>query len=461
MGASGDKLKAKEKIGYAMGDVGSLLVFGLVQSVLQKYYTDVLDLRIVQVMMLFTIARIWDAINDPMWGAIVDRMPERKDGRYRHWIVVFAIPVVLSAILMFVKIPGLSRNGYFIWATVTYILFGMIYTCINIPYGSLAQVMSVNAKDRSSLSVFRSVGSVFGGMPAMALISMCYITTAGGIKVMSYKKIIIGVIIISVLSLLAYGLCYIWTRERVSRPPMAKRKFSDIWPTIKVLMTSRPYMAICFVGMLYLASQMFAQSYYSYLFDYYFDKPSLAMLPIVCQYLPVALLMFGMGPLAGRISKRGLCSVGIGVSGVSSLIIYFTHTHNAWVFIGLCLLVGVGNSFIFLLLWSLMGDAMEYNKVYKNVHDDATGYSFFTLMRKIGQTIAAILVNASLMKIGYKDNVLNTDAITDEILDTMYDHSVLIPAVLYLLIFVLLVFVYPLGRKAVEKLDKDKISASK
>ena len=260
MGDSGDKLRAKEKIGYAMGDVGSLLVFGLVQSVLQKYYTDVLDLRIVQVMMLFTIARIWDAINDPMWGAIVDRMPERKDGRYRHWIMVFAIPVVLSAILMFVKIPGLSRNGYFIWATVTYILFGMIYTCINIPYGSLAQVMSVNAKDRSSLSVFRSVGSVFGGMPAMALISMCYITTATGLKVMSYKKIIIGVIIIAALSFLAYALCYIWTRERVSRPPMAKRKLSDIWPTIKVLLTSRPYMAICFVGMLYLASQMFAQS---------------------------------------------------------------------------------------------------------------------------------------------------------------------------------------------------------
>ena len=456
MGNSGDRLKAKERIGYAMGDVGSLLVFGLVQSVLQKYYTDVLDLRSVQVMILFTVARIWDAINDPMWGAIVDRMPEHKDGRYRHWIIVFAIPTVLSAILMFVRIPGLSRNQYFIWATVTYILFGMIYTCINIPYGSLAQVMSVNAKERSSLSVFRSVGSVFGGMPAMVLISMCYVTMDNGLKVMSYSKIITGVLIIAVLSLLAYGLCYLWTRERVSRPPVDKRKFSDIWPVIKVLLTSRPYMAICFVGMFYLASQMFAQSYYSYLFDYYFNKPSFAMLPIVCQYLPVAILMFVMGPLTAKISRRGLCSVGIGVSGIASLAIYFTHTHNAWVFIGLCLLVGVGNSFIFLLLWSLMGDAMEYNKVYKNIHDDATGYSFFTLMRKIGQSVAAILVNASLMKIGYKDNVLNTSAITEDILNTMYAHSVLIPAVLYMLIFLLLVFVYPLGKKAVEKLDKDK-----
>ena len=311
--------------------------------------------------------------------------------------------------------------------------------------------MSVNAKERSSLSVFRSVGSVFGGMPAMVLISMCYVTMDNGLKVMSYSKIITGVLIIAVLSLLAYGLCYLWTRERVSRPPVDKRKFSDIWPVIKVLLTSRPYMAICFVGMFYLASQMFAQSYYSYLFDYYFNKPSFAMLPIVCQYLPVAILMFVMGPLTAKISRRGLCSVGIGVSGIASLAIYFTHTHNAWVFIGLCLLVGVGNSFIFLLLWSLMGDAMEYNKVYKNIHDDATGYSFFTLMRKIGQSVAAILVNASLMKIGYKDNVLNTSAITEDILNTMYAHSVLIPAVLYMLIFLLLVFVYPLGKKAVEK----------
>ncbi|MBQ7465916.1 MAG: MFS transporter, partial [Oscillospiraceae bacterium] len=155
-------IKARDKIGYAMGDLASCLVFGLTQSVLNKYYTDVLELSVLSVMVMTIIARIWDAINDPLWGRIIDGARVRPDGRYRHWLKVFAVPVALSAILMFVKIPGLSGSGYLAYAYVTYILFGMLYTCINIPYGSMAQVITSDDKERSSLSVFRSIGSTFG-----------------------------------------------------------------------------------------------------------------------------------------------------------------------------------------------------------------------------------------------------------------------------------------------------------
>ena len=141
---------AKDKIGYAMGDFASVLVFGLVQSVLQKYYTDVLGISVVSIMVMFIVARIWDAINDPLWGRIIDGARVWPDGRYRHWLKVFAVPVALSAILMFVKIPGLTEKGYLIYAYVTYILFGMLYTCINIPYGSLAQVITSDEKERTS-----------------------------------------------------------------------------------------------------------------------------------------------------------------------------------------------------------------------------------------------------------------------------------------------------------------------
>lgn len=70
----------RDKIGYAMGDLASLLVFGLVQSVLQKYYTDVLGIGVVSIMVMFIIARVWDAINDPLWGRIIDRIPPAPDG---------------------------------------------------------------------------------------------------------------------------------------------------------------------------------------------------------------------------------------------------------------------------------------------------------------------------------------------------------------------------------------------
>ena len=119
-------IKAKDKIGYLMGDFGSLCVFGLVQSVLQRYYTDILQINIVSIMTMMIVARIWDAINDPIWGRIIDGAKPGPDGRYRRWIKIFAVPVAVSAVLMFIKIPGLTQGQYLAYAYVTYILFGCI-----------------------------------------------------------------------------------------------------------------------------------------------------------------------------------------------------------------------------------------------------------------------------------------------------------------------------------------------
>ena len=445
----------RDKIGYAMGDLASLLVFGLVQSVLQKYYTDVLGIGVVSIMIMFIIARIWDAINDPLWGRIIDRIPPAPDGRYRRWLKILAVPVALSAVLMFVKIPGLSEGGYLAYAYVTYILFGMLYTGINIPYGSLAQVITSDDRERSSLSVFRSIGSTFGAMPAMLLISFCYVKNANGTAVMSYSKILTGAIIISAVSVLAYLLCYRWTTERVPTKPTPKEK-GQTWKVIKILLHSRPYMAVCLVGMLFLAAQMFSQSYNTYLFNYYFNAPGLSMMPTVCQYLPVAVIMLFAGKLGARFGRREVCAYGMLMAGVCNLALYLVGGTNVWMFLAVCLLSGIGNAFIFLLVWAIATDAIDHNEVSYGLHDEATSYAFFTFMRKLGQTIAAILVNMALLRIGYTDNVLNTANITGGTLDMMFTDSVLIPAVLYFLIFVILRFMYPLGREKIAQLQKEK-----
>ena len=448
----------KDKIGYAMGDFASLLVFGLVQSVLQKYYTDVLQISIVSVLIMFVVARVWDAINDPLWGRIIDGAKRKEDGRYRRWLKIFAIPVALAAVLMFVRIPGMSETGNFIWATVTYILFGMLYTCINIPYGSLAQVITSDDKERTALSVFRSIGSTFGAMPAMVLISMCYIKTADGRSVMSYSKILTGTAVIAVFSVLAYFLCYRWSKERVVTSPAPKEK-GQTAKVIGALLKSRPFMAVSIASMLFLAAQMFAQSYYSYLFNYYFNAPSLTMLPTVCQYLPVAVIMFFAGKMGNRFGRRDVCAYGMLVAGAFNLVLYLMGTRNVWLYLLVCLMSGIGSAFMFLLVWALATDAIDYNEVTYGVHDEATSYAFYTFMRKLGQTVAAVLVNLALLRIGYTDNVLNTANITDSILKRMYADSVLIPAVLFLLVFAILRFIYPLGKKRIAELQVQKEEA--
>ena len=448
---------AKDKIGYAMGDVASCLVFGLVQTVLQKYYTDVAGIGIVSIMVMFIVARIWDAINDPIWGRIIDGAKVYSDGRYRHWVKIFALPVAVSAVLMFLDIRGLSQGAKLAYAYVTYILFGMLYTCINIPYGSLAQVITSSDKERSSLSVFRSIGSTFGAMPAMVLISMCYVKTANG-REMSYQKILIGVIAIAVVSVLAYLLCYGWSKERVETRPAPKQKGQTL-KVIKILLKSRPFLAVCFASMLFLAAQMFAQSYNTYLFDYYFEAPGLTMLPTVCQYLPVAVIMFFAARLGNKFGRRDVCAYGMLIAGGFNLVIYLTHTHNVWLYLLGCLMSGIGSAFIFLLVWALATDAIDYNEVTYGLHDEATSYAFYSFMRKLGQTVAAVLVNTALLRIGYTDNVLNTANIGDATLSRMFADSLLIPAVLFLLVFAILRFVYPLGKKRIEELQVQKEEA--
>ena len=454
-------IKARDKIGYAMGDLASCLVFGLTQSVMNKYYTDLLQVSVLSVMIMTIIARIWDAINDPIWGRLIDGAKPRSDGRYRHWLKVFAVPVALAAILMFVRIPGLSGGGKLAWIYVTYILFGMLYTCINIPYGSLAQVITSSDKERSSLSVFRSIGSTFGAMPAMVLISICYVKLADGSSQMDYKKVLIGVVVIALLSVLAYMLCYVWTKERVPSEP-APREKGQTMKVIRTLLKSRPFMAVSLASMLFLAAQMFGQGYNAYLFDHYFHRTGLTMLPTVFQYLPVAVVMLFATRLGNKLGRREVCSYGVLLAAVFYIALFVLALFgvtNVWLYLAACLASGVGTAFIFLLVWALATDAIDYNRVTYGLNDEATSYAFYSFMRKLGQTVATILINVPLLRIGYEGSKLRTEGLTEDKLQSMYNSSVMIPAVLFLLVFLLLRFYYPLSKKRIDELqiEKEKI----
>ena len=456
--ASTSGIGAKDKIGYAMGDLASCLVFGLTQSVLNKYYTDVLEISVLSVMIMTIIARIWDAINDPIWGRIIDGAKPRKDGRYRHWIKVFAVPVALAAVLMFADVRGFSAGGRLAWIYFSYILFGMLYTCINIPYGSLAQVITSDDRERSSLSVFRSIGSTFGAMPAMALASMCYVKLADGRRVMDHTRVFVGACVIAALSIVFYFLCYRWSKERVDTNP-APREKGQTAKVIKTLLKSRPFMAVSVASMLFLAAQMFGQGYNTYLFHHYFNKPGLTMLPTVFQYLPVAVIMFFATRLGNRFGRREICSWGILLAAAFYLALFVLAIFGitpVWMYLAACLMSGIGTAFIFLLVWVLATDAIDYNKVTYGLNDEATSYAFYTFMRKLGTTVATILINVPLLRIGYNGSELKTEGLSESALRTMYNFSVMIPAVLFLLVYLALRFWYPLSKKRVEELQLQK-----
>src|SRR5690554_2089282 len=156
------KLSIREKIGFALGDGAANIAWRVVSTFLFIFYTDVFGLQPAAVGLLMLIARTSDGVSDLLMGVVGDRTRSRY-GKFRPWILWTAIP--LGAILsMLFTAPDLSYTGKIVYAYSTYIIFTLVYTANNIPYGALMAVMTGDDKVRTSLGSYRMVGAFGGGM---------------------------------------------------------------------------------------------------------------------------------------------------------------------------------------------------------------------------------------------------------------------------------------------------------
>lgn len=463
-------LKGKDYLGYALGDAAGCLVFSLVTSVLQKYYTDVFHLSPLFIMLMFIGARVWDAVNDPMMGRICDTCKPSKSGKYKRWFLYAAAPLSISAILMFVKWPGLGgENNYIgtcIYATITYVLFGMCYTMLQIPYGSLANVVTTDATERNKLSVFRSIGAAVGSIPIFILLSFIYkqrldangnpVVGENGkvITDMQYKPVIIGVIVISICSALMMVLTYYLNKERVVSTTVTKAK-GTTKKILKNLLSSRSFVAVSIAAMLLLAGQMFTQSFYLYLFNDYFNANWMNLASQACTYSPMIIFMFFLPKLARKYGKKEIAQIGTLGAALANLVLFFLKDMDPKklivVFLILCFVSGIGLTTLVMQLWSMAGDAIDEIEVTYGSKDDGTAYSIFNFFRKLGQVVAAVCVNGALLGMNYK---YEKGAVqTYENLRTMYNLATLIPAILFGLMALTLFVWFPLNKAKVEKLQ--------
>ena len=143
------KLSVKEKLGYGLGDMASNIVYQAVINVLMYFYTDVYGIEAAAAGTLMIAVRFFDAILDPMMGAVADRTRTRW-GRYRPWLLWSAIPYGVFAVTAFIT-PNASTGTKLVYAYISYGLLMAAYTAVNIPYSALAGVMTSDKDERSGL----------------------------------------------------------------------------------------------------------------------------------------------------------------------------------------------------------------------------------------------------------------------------------------------------------------------
>ncbi len=446
-------IKFKDKIGYAMGDMGGLMTFGLVSAFLNMFYTDVLGISAGKITVLMLVARVWDAINDPMWGAFVDSRKPTKFGRFRPYILWASFPMAVAAFLMFTKIPGLSDNQYLIYAYITYIIYGMMYTGVNIPYGSLASVITDDEIERSSLSMWRSIGAGIGGLPAQILLPLVVYSTVMGAdgkeaKVLDPSKLSLSVGILCILSIAVFIAHFRLTKERIQLPAAQKQENYNVFKTMGVLVKNKPFIVLCIVSMLLICFQMYTQTVYNYLFKNYFGKPGLYSIVTICTYLPMAMFLPFMSKLIRKFGKKEICSAGLAFAAVINIIMYLMRftplVENPYAFLALVFLSGAGQTFLVLEVWALVMDVIDYQEFLSGRREEGTSYSFYSFARKIGQTIAGAGASGVLGIIGYDGKLASQSA---EVLAKLYDAATILPAILLTVMFVLLAFCYKLSKK--------------
>ena len=469
-------LKGKDYIGYALGDFAGCLCFSTITTLLQKYYTDVLGLTPLFIMIMFIVARVWDAINDPIMGRIVDLRKPDKRGRYRIWMKWIAIPLAIATILVFLPgqnivnfLGGPGGVGICIYATVTYILFGMLYTVHQIPYGSLASVVTTDEKERNKLSVFRSVGAALGSIPVLIITFIWAknkLDEAGNpvigengkpITQVQHLPIIIGVAVICVLAAVLLFLAYRNNKERVVAKPKAKPEKGETAKIVKSLLKNRNFVAVCLIGLLLLAGQMFTQSFYTYLFNDLFAANWMNMVSMVCTYAPMAVLMLFAGKIVRKFGKKSFCAVGGFIAGGANLALVFLKgpiMNAPWLFLVFCFIAGCGLSVLTLEIWALATDAIDDVEVKTGSRNDGTAYSVFMFFRKLGQVVAAIAVNGALIGMAYKAGPGEVQ--TAETLNVMYYMATIIPAVMFALMGVVCLVLYGLNKKKTAELQVEK-----
>ncbi len=457
-----EKLSAKNIIGYALGDTGGVLAFGVISTFLNVYYTDVFGIDPAKLTILFLVARLWDAINDPMMGAFVDSRKPNPKGRFRPWVYRFSWAMMVSLILLFLPINDIipNFNHYLLYAYITYIFYGMMYTGVNIPYGSMATVMTRDIKERSTLSMARTFGAGIGQMAGSVILPLVvYSTASNGAKYLDNHKMFSAILVIVLLQLVAYQLNYRLTRETVIAPP--KEKGDTVFTVLGSLVKNRPFVTLSLASMLLIAGNMYSNTANTYLFKNYYEAPGMQALVPVATYLPMALFMPFLNKLVLKFGKKELCAFGAYLAAAVYLIMYFVKLPSAVLFLAGLFITGIGLTFFTMEVWALVSDAIDYQDKLTHKREEGTSYAIFSFFRKMGQTIAGVSFNALLAGIGYVAATAGSSEVvkqTTEVNNGIYTLATLLPFVMYIIMALLLHFGYNLGKDEVVALNEELAS---
>ena len=387
----------KDEIGYVFGDMAGSFVNLFVDAYFLIFCTSVLGISAGWMGTLFLVARLWDAINDPIMGSFPDRWMIGKSGdKFKPWIKIFMIPLALSGVLCFLNVPleGIALHAYVAFA---YVLYGMSYTGTSMPFGAMASVVCDDPIQRSKLSRARSIGGTIVGIVGLSIVPVVCFDKQSNILPERFTLI---AVIFGVLSIISYFVLLNFTQERIRQNSEKAEKF-NYGKVLKATVHNRPLIGVMVAT---LGSMLFitgSNQVRSYIFKEYYARTDVMSI-ISLATIPILVICFPLVPkLVAKFGKKATLMAAIVSSTIFSVIPVVMEIKNVYVYSALVVLGTIGQTVFTMLIWALVTDCLDYSEWKFHERSDGSMYSLYTFSRKIGSTIASTGVSFGLAAIGF------------------------------------------------------------
>ena len=447
---------AKDKWSYAMGDFGCNMSFAL-NAYLMLFYTQYIGLSLKTWGIVILILKIWDGINDPIMGGLMDSLKPGKYGKFKTYIFYGSFVLLISGAMCFLPIPNAPYWVKVLVCVIGYLVWDMSYTVVNVPYGAMNAAITADPTERAQLSTYRSIGSILANALTMVLIPIIVFNEQDELL---GKRMFVIALIMGVAGFFAFMILLKGTTERVTlidkqAHKVQKEKY-NYFKALGSFFKNRAAVGSTLAAIAQIISFAGLQNANQILFQSYFNMAKYSGAASIVAMLPTVLFIPAVKPLVKRFGKKEATAYPlIGAVIAGALMTFLPIPNNKTgvvIWLGLMMIYGISSAMFMMVCWALIADSIDYNEWKTGRREEGTIYATYSLGRKLAQGFGASIIAFLLELTGYVPTLG-----PDQTFEVASNVRVLAGGIQFagaLLMFIAVAFVYNLDKKTVAAMEK-------
>ena len=394
-----------DKLAYAAGDFGCNMSFAL-KSYLTIFWTQYMGIDEILMASLLLLVQVWDAINDPVIGAMIDADKRQyKRNKFLTYIWVGSIGLVVAGAACFIPLPQMPSMVKNILFIAGYVLWDAFYTVANVPYGSMMSLITTDAADRAELSTYRSLGAMIAGIVLGSVIPMLIYDANSALRgeVIFWLALILGG-----LGYLAFQFMIRNTVIRVDTTGMTVSEDAPKFNVIKAIVNfakNRAALGCTLAAFFQMACMYAGSTATSIVGQAYFKNAQISGLISMLSYFGIFLWMPFVRKVVGKFGKKELSVFALfwnlACYGVMCILPITPDAKGMWTWTAVNVVNALGAGITSCLTWTLISDAIDYNEWKNGARDEGTTYALYSFFRKLAQGIGPSLGLVIAVGMGY------------------------------------------------------------